>query len=60
MNDDFIVTSEEELDSIFGEPHELVKQKELLVQELLGIIGAGHSLIASKGYKAMPGTINRE
>jgi PPOX class probable FMN-dependent enzyme len=27
MNDDFIVTSEEELDSIFGEPHELVKQK---------------------------------
>jgi PPOX class probable FMN-dependent enzyme len=27
VNDDFIITSEEELDSIFGEPHELVKQK---------------------------------
>jgi PPOX class probable FMN-dependent enzyme len=27
MNDDFIVTTEKELESIFGEPHRLVKQK---------------------------------
>ncbi len=27
MSNDFIVTSEEELDTLFGEPHELVKQK---------------------------------
>jgi PPOX class probable FMN-dependent enzyme len=27
VNNDFIVTSEEELDTLFGEPHKLVKQK---------------------------------
>jgi PPOX class probable FMN-dependent enzyme len=27
MNDDFVIKTEAELDSLFGEPHELVKQK---------------------------------